>query len=61
MGLGYHEQFLVGWYWSRWNSDFAVYFLFRQRWRMAISAEAMMTSLLFKQVYFQLFTWVVHG
>jgi molybdopterin-containing oxidoreductase family membrane subunit len=41
----------------------AVLLLFRQRWRMAInrSAEAMTIFLLFKRVYFQLYTWGVHG
>jgi molybdopterin-containing oxidoreductase family membrane subunit len=40
----------------------AVLLLFRQRWRMANrSAEAMTIFSLFKRVYFQLYTWVVHG
>jgi molybdopterin-containing oxidoreductase family membrane subunit len=64
----------VGWAWDITNfvwwvgighagTLISITLLFRQRWRMAInrSAEAMTISLLFKRVYFQLYTWVVHG
>jgi molybdopterin-containing oxidoreductase family membrane subunit len=63
LGLGYHKLCLVGGIGHAGTLISAVLLLFRQRWRMAInrSAEAMTIFQLFKLVYFQLFTWVVHG